>query len=148
MFFRIKNFFLFCFFCFTSGCILVSFYIFITYPKLPDVRSLDVYRPSTPLQIFDRNGSLITKIGVEKRVFISEEQTRHDAVKVAVGQGIRHAPNPGAAPRKQSSRWPLSGTSNHSMARAPCWRRSGGRPPCLPCAWSRWCARRRSPPRP
>ena len=75
MFFRIKNFFLFCFFCFTSGCILVSFYIFITYPKLPDVRSLDVYRPSTPLQIFDRNGSLITKIGVEKRVFISEEQT-------------------------------------------------------------------------
>ena len=75
MFFRIKNFFLFCFFCITSGCILVSFYIFITYPKLPDVRSLDVYRPSTPLQIFDRNGSLITKIGVEKRVFISEEQT-------------------------------------------------------------------------
>ena len=75
MFFRIKNFFLFCFFCITSGCILVSFYIFITYPKLPDVRSLDFYRPSTPLQIFDRNGSLITKIGVEKRIFISEEET-------------------------------------------------------------------------
>ncbi len=75
MFFRIKNFFLFCFFCVTSGCILVSFYIFITYPKLPDVRSLDFYRPSTPLQIFDRNGSLITKIGVEKRIFISEEET-------------------------------------------------------------------------
>ena len=75
MFFRIKNIFLFCFFCLTSGCILVSFYIFITYPKLPDVRSLDVYRPSTPLQIFDRNGSLITKIGVEKRIFITEERT-------------------------------------------------------------------------
>ena len=75
MFFRIKNFFLFCFFCITSGCILVSFYIFITYPKLPDVRSLDVYRPSTPLQIFDRNGSLITKIGVEKRIYISEKET-------------------------------------------------------------------------
>ena len=70
-----KNFFLFCFFCITSGCILVSFYIFITYPKLPDVRSLDFYRPSTPLQIFDRNGSLITKIGVEKRIYISEEET-------------------------------------------------------------------------
>ena len=73
--FRIKKLFLFCFFCLTSGCILVSFYIFITYPKLPDVRSLDFYRPSTPLQIFDRNGSLITKIGVEKRIFISEEET-------------------------------------------------------------------------
>jgi len=75
MFFRIKNFFLFCFFCITSGCILLSFYIFITYPKLPDVRSLDAYRPSTPLQIFDRNGNLITKIGVEKRIYISEKET-------------------------------------------------------------------------
>ena len=75
MFFRIKNFFLFCFFLYNFWVHPSIFLYFITYPKLPDVRSLDAYRPSTPLQIFDRNGSLITKIGVEKRIFISEEET-------------------------------------------------------------------------
>ena len=84
MVFRIKNFFLFCFFCLTSSCILVSFYIFVTYPKLPDVKSLDAYRPSTPLQIFDRNSNLITKIGVEKRIFISEEETPSLLVKAII----------------------------------------------------------------
>ena len=42
----------------------------LIYPTLPEVKHLEEYRPKQPLQVFTKEGSLISEFGEERREYI------------------------------------------------------------------------------
>ena len=54
-----------------SSLALIIFMIALIYPTLPEVNHLEEYRPKQPLQVFTKDGSLITEFGEERREFVS-----------------------------------------------------------------------------
>ena len=61
-------------FLFGLSMIALGFYsILIINPTLPDVDSLKIYRPKEPLQIYTKEGNLISEFGEERRDFIKIE---------------------------------------------------------------------------
>ncbi|MEL0056402.1 MAG: hypothetical protein VW666_06240, partial [Methylophilaceae bacterium] len=49
---------------------LIFFMVALIYPTLPEVKHLEEYRPKQPLQVFTKEGSLISEFGEERREYI------------------------------------------------------------------------------
>ena len=70
MFSSFKNFLFLSFIGSISALALVFFMVALIYPTLPEVKHLEEYRPKQPLQIFTKEGSLISEFGEERREYI------------------------------------------------------------------------------
>jgi penicillin-binding protein 1A len=70
MFSSFKNFIFLAFIGSIAAIALIFFVIALIYPTLPEVSHLEEYRPKQPLQVFTKEGSLISEFGEERREYI------------------------------------------------------------------------------
>ena len=70
MFSSFKNFLFLSFIGSIAALALVFFIVTLIYPTLPEVNHLEQYRPKQPLQVFTKEGSLISEFGEERREYI------------------------------------------------------------------------------
>jgi penicillin-binding protein 1A len=72
-------------FLFGLSMIALGFYsILIINPTLPDVDALKIYRPKEPLQIYTKEGNLISEFGEERRDFIKIENVPQKMINAII----------------------------------------------------------------